>query len=157
MIERTDDTRREGPAASSGEGPDPARSADGWFELVTERLSTLARLVRLVIGIRNDRAQLAIRRKVQLAIVALAAAFVGGAVLLNAVQRFMGGLSAGLALLFEGRTWLGDLAAGILMLALVGGGLALGLRRWDRTMLRKQQAKYAELQRTRKPTAPRGA
>ena len=104
-------------------------------------------------NVRKDRAQLAVRRRIQnVAVVAVAALAVGTAVI-HGMILLISGTAGGLTRLFGDRGWLGDLLAGVLFLALIGGGLALGLHSWNRSQLAKQKKKYAELHRKRGQSA----
>lgn len=149
-------TGRSDPAggACNGNGADSDPFRD-LAELFNERFALLSRSIRTLIAVHTDRAQLALRRRVQLAILAMAAVFAGSTAIVYAVVLVMRGTVLGLTTLFDGRTWLGTLAAGVLVLALVGGGVFLALRRWNRSQLKKQEVKYAELRKKRDSVARR--
>ena len=120
---------------------------------VSKRLEVVGTSLRTLWNVRKDRAQLAVRRRIQnVAVVAVAALAVGTAVI-HGMILLISGTAGGLTRLFGDRGWLGDLLAGVLFLALIGGGLALGLHSWNRSQLAKQKKKYAELHRKRGQSA----
>ncbi len=119
-------------------------------ELAGDRLDAIGSSLRTLWSVRKDRAELAMRKRLRMALVAAGAAFAGGTAIIYGVVLLIGGASAGFARLLGEREWAGDLAAGALVLGLIGGGLALGLRRSDRTRLEKKKAKYAELERRKR-------
>lgn len=151
--------------AEGGAGPirpDDGRSANGSADATTfgqladklgKRLETVGTSVRTLWNVRKDRAQLAVRRRIQNVAVVIVAALAVGTAVIHGVILLVGGTAAGLARLFGGRSWAGDLVAGALFLALIGGGLALGLSTWNRSQLAKQKKKYADLHRKRGQSA----
>ena len=143
--------RDDGRPRSNGSADVPSFSQ--LADKVGKRLESVGTSLRTLWNVRKDRAQLAVRRRIQnVAIVVVGALAVGTAVI-HGVILLVGGTAAGLARLFGGRVWLGDLLAGVLFLALIGGGIALALSSWNRSQLAKQKKKYAELHRKRGQSA----
>lgn len=98
--------------------------------------------VRSLIGVRRDRAMLEVRRKTtKVGIVALAA-LGGGTIVIAASLRLVYGLSDGLAALFGGRGWAGDLGAAVLLLGALAGGCAFYLSRREKKELEEHIQKY---------------
>jgi len=98
--------------------------------------------VRSMIGVRTDRAQLAFRRKATQAGITAVAALGLGTLVIAASVRLVHGLADGLALLFGGRAWLGEIATAVLVLGGLAGGTALYLSRWEKKELEKHIEKY---------------
>jgi hypothetical protein len=136
-----------------GSAPDPLEKLAAFF---MERFAAVSGSIRTLFAVHTDRAQLAIRRRVQLAILALAGVFAGSTALVYSVYLVIRGTMLGFAELFGGRAWLGSLVTGLVILGAVGGALLLALRRWDRNQLKKQEAKYDELRRKSGGLARRG-
>ena len=136
----------EEPAAKSDK-PNPSLAELG--QLALDRLEALGDALRTLWAVRKDRAQLAFREQIQTwCLIALAA--IGGIVAItHAVALLVRGTAAGFGKLFVDAPWLGDIAAGVLYLTLVGGGLAFALWRADRRQFVKQREKYEELHRKR--------
>ena len=111
----------------------------------TRYVKELAASAKQMLEIQAERKKLALRRglmKAALGVVALVAvvAWLGAAI--GATVR---GLCTGLAVLFDGRQWLGDLVGGLLALALLAGAVALVLRRSARKDLERLEEKYGRL------------
>jgi hypothetical protein len=103
--------------------------------------------VKTLLAVHKDRAQLVIRRRIQLAALAALAVLVGATLVVYATIHVVRGTAQGFAALFDEQPWLGSLVAGLLFLVMIGGGLAFSLRRWNQKELAKQLHKYAELER----------
>jgi hypothetical protein len=147
------DTQEGAPRIDPGRGAtsdNGAEGSSGFSELaafITERFELFSGSLRRLLSVHKDRAQLAIRRRIQLAILAAAGLFAGSTAIVYGVILVIRGTVLGLTRLFDDRVWLGSLAAGVLVLLAIGAGLFMALRRWDRVQLKKQEAKYAELRR----------
>ena len=136
----------------SGADPDPIRELAA---LLNERFAMLSRSVRTLFSVHKDRAQLAVRRRAQLAILLAAAAFAATTGIIYAIVLVVRGTVQGLTVLFDGRAWLGSLVTGLVLLSVIGIGLWYALRRWDRVQLKKSEVRYAELRRKRDGLVPR--
>ena len=123
---------------SEVEGPTLAQAlTSGWGHALE-----LGDYVRSLIGVRRDRAMLEVRRKTTKVGVAVIGGLGVGTIVIAASLRLVVGLSEGLAALFGGRAWLGDLSAAVLLLGgLVGAG-ALYFSRWEKKELEKHIEKY---------------
>lgn len=128
-----------------GEEPDPSLAELG--RLALQRLEALGDSLRTLWNVRKDRAQLAIRKRMQTTGLLAAVGIAAVAAIIHSMVLIVRGTAAGLAQLFGGRAWLGDLAAGAIVLALVGGGAALAVQRINHRQFVKQREKYAELHR----------
>jgi hypothetical protein len=111
------------PHGTPEDKPNPSLAELG--QLALARLEALGDALQTLWAVRKDKAQLALR------------------------QQVVRGTAAGFGRLFDGKSWLGDIAAGVLYLVLVGGGLAFALWRSDRRQFVKQREKYEEIHRKR--------
>jgi len=146
--ERTEPSVAEAETSGNGAHAAPAEEPlHELIELLQARFAVLVASIRALVAVHTDRAQLALRRRIQGLIVGALAAFAGGTMVVYSVVHVVRGAAQGFTELFEGRTWLGSLTAGLFFLLLIAGGLFLALRRWDRKELDKQREKYASLQR----------
>lgn len=116
--------------------------ASGWGHALG-----LGDYVRSLIGVRTDRAQLDLRRKVTKTGFAVVAGLGVGTVVIAASLRLVYGLSDGFAVLFGGRAWLGDLSAAVLLLGGLAGAGALYVSRWEKKELEKHIEKYERYHR----------
>jgi hypothetical protein len=111
--------------------------ASGWGHALG-----LGDYVRSLIGVRTDRAQIQLRRKVTQTGFAVVAGLGVGTIVIAASLRLVYGLSDGLGVLFGGRPWLGDLSASVLLLGGLAGAAALYVSRWEKKELEKHIEKY---------------
>ena len=132
---------------------DTARSLADLVDKAAKRIEAFSESLRTLWTVRKDRAQLAVRRRMQSAALLGTGALAGGVALIYGVILLVGGTARGLGHLFGDRAWLGDLVTGVLFIGVIGGGLAGAFRRWDRVQLVKQQKKYAELHRKRRASS----
>ncbi len=102
---------------------------DDPLESAIVHLCAIGENMRRLMALRAERRRLRVRKLIvtgiwlTLVLIALIPLVITG------VIRFVGGMAQGLALLFDGRTWLGDLTTGLVIL----GGLALAvlaIRSW---------------------------
>lgn len=114
---------------------------------LVDRSLALGDSLRTLISVRTDRVQLAVRRRLQLALLLAPLVLAGITAIVYATLKLISGAAGGLAALFGDRAWLGDLAAGAIFLGAIAGGIAVFLRLQDKKQLAKQRAKYAELHR----------
>ena len=144
---RTTDLPASGPTC--GERTFAERNGDREFvrlkRMAGERLETILAATRTLWAVRADKAQLAIRRRVQLAAGLAFAALAGGTATVYATILLVAGVAGGFAVLFEQRAWLGNLLAGVLLLFLAGAALLVAMRRADRKALHKAKLKYERL------------
>ncbi len=134
-------TRQRSSGASSSTGSTWKESAEAAWGHTRE----LRDYARMLLGVRADRAALAIRRKTtQLAILA-ALAVVGTAVLVAAAIQIVQGFSQALTLVFGGRAWLGNLTSGLVVLAAIAACGSVVLSRRKKKALEEHLAKYERL------------
>jgi hypothetical protein len=96
---------------------------------------------------RVDALKLSARKVIVLAILGLLGAIAGAALIITSVVLLCVGIAQGLAVLFGGRAWLGNLVAALLLLgALVGGGWVV-LARIRKASKERVVAAYERLKR----------
>ncbi len=122
------------------------QSLTALLEQLATRIDTLTDSLRTLWAVNKDQAQLAVRQRIQTSLLVAVATFAGGTALVHAVLLVVRGTAAGMGRLF-GEAWIGELVTGAAVLGLVGGGLALGLRRSNQAQLKKQAAKYEAIHR----------
>jgi hypothetical protein len=106
-----------------------------------------------LIAVRLDRAKHSMKRTIVGAACFAGAAIVATTGACAAVLALVRGLCGGLAALFSGSAWLGDLAGGVLALILVTGAVALAYRIHERRELARLKAKYERTRpRDERPT-----
>ena len=140
------DRRRPSPGQSRGDSL--ANAWDHALEVVDR--------VRALIAVRADRAALELQRKLVRAGLIFVAAIAVATMLISASLRTIDGLANGLAELF-GHPWLGNLAAGVLVLGGLAGIGALGMRRWEKKELEERIQKYERLHEERRARRRRRA
>jgi hypothetical protein len=100
---------------------------------------------RLLQGVKADRAALELRRKATRLGLIAAGALVVIALLIGSAMRVISGLARGLALVFEGRVWLGDIVTGVGLIAAVFAAAALAIWRKNNQELAEHVRKYERL------------
>lgn len=95
-----------------------------------------------LISVHVDRAKLSMRRTIVSATIGVGAVITATFGACAAVLALVRGTCGGFAELWGGREWTGDLAGGVLVLALLAGGVALALRISARSELARLKAKY---------------
>jgi hypothetical protein len=96
-------------------------------------------------GVRADRATLRIRRRIAKWALLAAGALVAATLLVQATAHAVDGIGQGLTLAFGGRSWLGELTTGVLLLAAMGAATAIVLSRRKSKELAEHIAKYERL------------
>jgi hypothetical protein len=132
-------------AAQEPSAPEESGRLEELVSSATRYVKELVASAKRMVEIQAERKKLALRRmlmRVALGLVALVAVVVWLGAAVGATVR---GLCAGLAELFGGRVWLGDLVGGLLALALLAGAMALAVRRSSRKDLERLEAKYGRL------------
>ena len=126
----------------------PSEDSSRLAELVesgTRYVKELVSNAKQLLEIQAERKKLALKRGLLKAAVGLVA-LIGLAAWLGAgVSATVRGLCAGLAELFGGRVWLGDLVGGLLSLALVAGAVAIVVKLASSKDLKRLEAKYGRL------------
>ena len=98
--------------------------------------------IRQQIEIYADRQKLAIRRQIVRGTIAAVVGIAGLVWLCSAMLAVLRGLCAGLAVLFGGRVWAGDLVGGLIGVGLVVCAVLVATRVMARADLRRLEAKY---------------
>lgn len=120
----------------SGTGPSLLQALTaGW-----RRTLEVGDYARSLVGVHADRASHAAQRATMRTAIAAVAALGVGTIVVAASLRLVVGASDGLARLFGGRAWLGDLSAAVLLL----GGLALAARIYMSRRERKELEEHLE-------------
>lgn len=123
------------------------RRLEGLLDKLLRRGESVSASVRALWAVRKDKAQLAVRRRVQTGVLIAAAAIAGLTATIQGVLLFSRGLSGGLRELFDGRAWLGELAAGLLLLGALGAGAGIAIKRSNRAHFKRMVAKYDAIKR----------
>lgn len=126
---------------SAKNGPSLTEAATSGFHHLLE----LRDYVLDFLETRSDRAAVELRRKTSRLALLAVAAIAGSTLLIASMLRIVRGLAEGLTLLFQGRAWLGDLTAGLLLAGGMAAGCALFLARRERKELKRHIAKYERL------------
>jgi hypothetical protein len=134
-----------GNGAPDGETRGEAREVD-WEAIAArlfERLAEVLREVRTLVSVSSEGARLRLRRARWGLMQGIVLGLAGAALALAGAVYLARGLAGTLAVLLGGRPWLGELVAGLLLLALAAGGLALARARDERAELERLRRKYA--------------
>lgn len=122
-------------------GPSLGEAASTGFRHVLE----LRDYVLDYLETRADRAAVELRRKTSRLAILAALAVAGTTLLIASMLRVVRGLAEGLTILFQGRAWLGDLLAGLLLAGGMAVGTAVFLARREKKELKRHVAKYERL------------
>lgn len=140
------------PRAAAARAHEPAPSDENESGRLAELVESGTRYVKELVSnakqlleIQAERKKLALKRGLLKAGVGLVALIAVAAWLGSAVGATVRGLCAGLAVLFGGRVWLGDLVGGLLALALLAAAVAVVLKLASSKDLKKLEAKYGRL------------
>ena len=132
-------------AAHSANDGAAAGSGSGLVQLLFAFVEEVVGSANTLIEVRADRIKLSVRRTIVHAAIGAAAALClalwVGAAALAAVR----GLCGGLASLWGGRVWLGDLTGGVIALLLSAGAIALFLRLSGRREVERLERKYERI------------
>jgi hypothetical protein len=122
------------------------------FKSVANRFSELAEYISYYISAKTDGIKLSLRNVAIFAALGVVGLVAGGALVATAVVLLCVGLAHALGALFGHIGWLGDIVAGIVLLALVAGGVYFGLRmvgKGSRTATVKKYAARQQQQRAK--------
>jgi len=122
------------------------------FKSVVNRFSELAEYISYYISAKTDGMKLTLRNVAIFAALGVVGLIAGGALVATAVVLLCVGLAHALGSLFGHIGWLGDIVAGIVLLALVAGGMFFGLRmisKGSRTATVKKYAARQQQQRAK--------
>lgn len=129
-----------GEAGPAGAGQQPA--LDQLLKLGRELISQLSYYVRA----RADQLKLSVRQFLVFGAMGVLALVVGAVIVATAAWLLVNGIAGGLAALFGGRVWLGNLGAGVLVLAGIAGGAWYGIEELRRGSQRDTVQRYQKLQ-----------
>ena len=132
-------------AAESANAGAAAGSGSGLVQLLFGFVEELVASAKTLIEVRTDRIKHSVRRTIAQAAIGAAAAVCLALWLGAAALATVRGLCAGLASLWGGRVWLGDLAGGLIALTLAGLAIAVFLRVSDRRELERLERKYERI------------
>lgn len=149
-----DSSRASAPCAPSGKAQDGAESSSGLAELLANTAGELHVAAQSLIEVYSDRVKQRVRSSIVSGVLAAAAAVVAIVWLSAAALATVRGIRGALTAWSGGRAWVGDLAGGVLALALAAGAVAIYLRLSARHELARLKAKYERIRKTHdEPTA----
>jgi hypothetical protein len=135
----------ENEAARSASDGAAAGSGSGLVQLLFGFAEEVVGSANTLIEVQADRIKLSGRRTIVQAAIGTAAAVCLALWLGAAALATVRGLCGGLASLWGGRIWLGDLTGGVIALMLSGGAIALFLRVSDRREVERLERKYERI------------
>jgi hypothetical protein len=130
----------------SGEDASAARAPSGLIHGLIRFVEEIVGSADGLVEVYADRMKQSVRRTIVQAGLGACAAVCAIVWLGAATLATLRGLCGGLAALWGGREWLGDLTGGALACALAGCAIALGLRLSSRRTFRRLKAKYERIQ-----------
>jgi hypothetical protein len=110
------------------------------------RVSELAEYVSYLLSAKFDGIKLTFRNIAVYAALGVVGLIAAGAVVVSAVVLVCVGIAGGLSALFGDRPWQGALVAGLLLLAVIGAGVWIGLSRLTKSSRERTVQKYAARQ-----------
>src|SRR5262245_49423876 len=122
----------------------PDEATERLIERLLERLVSGAGHLRTLASVSSERARLRLRRARWSLVRMLTLALVGAALAVGGAVYFARGLAGTLAALFGERPWLGELLAGLILLSIVTGGVAIAIARDERDELERLRRKYGD-------------
>lgn len=135
----TTDAPAQDPSTEFEEG---AMSAGDGLKLLLEQVRELKEYFSHFLAAKTDSAKLALRSTVLRLVLALLGFVLLSGLLITAGWFVLSGTAGGLAILFGGRWWLGNLVTGILFLAGLGFGIYIVVAKSKRTSRERTVAKY---------------
>jgi hypothetical protein len=132
--------------------PGSESSAPEAFDRLLKQITELREYVTYFVSAKTD----SVKLSVQQAIMWVALGFVGlialGSVVVTVMVLLLTGLAEGLAVAFGGRIWLGNIVAGLLTLAILGGGGFIWVRKWRKSSHIRTVQRYEQQQRQQQAT-----
>ena len=131
--------------AAHGSAPDGAAEATGpaAFQRLFDQAQELRDSIVLLLAAKIDRLKLSARRALLAAVVGILGLLVAATYLITATVLVIVGIGEGLGGLFGDRWWLGHLATGLGLLAILALAIYLGSRRLTRASHERTVQKYA--------------
>jgi hypothetical protein len=141
-----DPTLRPDRGKAAADQPNPAAQA---FARLGRDVNELKAYASYYLSAKADGVKRTVRNVAMYAAVGVIGLIAGGAIIATAAGLLIVGLARALGELFGGRVWLGDLVAGVLVLALLGLGVWLMLKKltgtWrSQTVLKYEQRKQSQ-------------
>jgi len=131
-------------------GPDeipPADMQDSWKDVtssILERLGEIREYAGYYVSTQTDAIKNKVTWLVVYAVLGIVGAIIGTAALATIGVLLINGIAGGLAALFGGRVWLGQLVTAVLLLGLIGIGAFVGMKMLRSSLKRKLMAKYEQ-------------
>lgn len=123
---------------------------EGPFARLTDALADL----KILGSVGSDRMQLRLRRLLARGLWALGLGAVALVLVVAGALLLATGVAGGLRALFAERPWLGEIVAGLTLLATVASVWIAARARVERATTRRLERKYAEMERERSPGEP---
>ena len=114
------------PEGKSWEGAPQGAAGDALRE-ANRQVGEIAEYVSYYLSAKWDGVKLSLKNVGIFAVLGVVGLIAGAALVITAVVQVCSGIAQGLAVLFGGRLWLGNLVTGILLLGLVAAGAYFGL------------------------------
>ena len=131
--------------ADEAEEHSASASSRGLIQILFRFVEEIIGSADSLIEVYSDRIKLSVRRTMVQAVVGAGAAVCAAVWLGASALAIVRGACGGLATLWGGREWLGDLTGGVLALAFAAGAVALYLRLSSRRELGRLRAKYERI------------
>ena len=151
MVGPSAETESAAKRGTNGQASTPPDELAGFLERNADRLGGLFRDLRILGNVDADRARLRLRRIVARA-QGLVALSIGAIVMIAAGALFLAvGLDGAFRALFADRPWLGDLVAGLVLLASLAAAWLGARAARGSAEARRLEKKYDELERDHAP------
>jgi hypothetical protein len=116
------------------------------FDQLLKQVAELREYVTYFVTAKTDSARLLVQK----VIIWVALGFMGMiaicSVVATGVVLLLTGLAGGLTVVFDGRVWLGNILAGFLVLAILGLGSFIGVRKWRQSSQMRTVQRYEQQQ-----------
>src|SRR5687768_5632655 len=127
-------------------GEDPISNPTDAFRDIGDRLAELKSFAGYFLAAKMDGMKVGIRNAVVYAALGIVGLLVGGTIIVMAAALLVLGIAHGLAALFGGMGWLGDLVTGLVILGIVAAGVIFGMRALTNSSRKRTVEKYEHWQ-----------
>jgi hypothetical protein len=134
----------------AGSAGDLLDGLEGPFIRLTDAFADL----KILGSVGSDRMQLWLRRLLARALAAAVLGVIALVLVVAGALLLASGVAGGLRSLFVERPWLGEIVAGLTLLATVATVWFAARARFERATTRRLEEKYAEMERKRSPVEP---